>query len=97
MITADEKTNCLLMPSFKGIMHVRVKKEYILSWGKGMVFMFGKVSPSKWIRTDHRFAMAGQSPSPCSGDCIFVLGSVSGELCPRRVWGFFPLTLLTEE
>jgi len=35
MITADEKTNSLLMPSFKGMIDVRVKKRIYSELGKG--------------------------------------------------------------
>jgi len=70
-----------------------LKKEYTPSWGKGVAFVFGKVSPRSQSKphSDHSFTTAGPSPPPCSASWVYALGSGSGELCPRRVcFLFFP-------
>lgn len=89
------------MPSFKGMIHVRVKKkEYTLIWGKGMVFMFGKVSPNKSIRTADVSQLCYGCSVPITlqwrlGLCPGL--SLQGTLPKKSLLFFYSLTFLTEE
>lgn len=73
------------MPSFKDMIHLRVKKvqerERHLCLG-----MCQTTSPSE-PHSHHSSAVAGQSPSPCSGNWLCAIGSGSGEFCTRSLGG----------
>lgn len=82
------------MLSFKGMIHVRVKEEHILSLGKRTAFVFGGVLPNSQssLHSHHGWLRLVRPHCPA-----MATGWAPWALCLRRVCFLFSLMLLTEE
>lgn len=90
-ITADEKTNCLLMPSFKGMIHVRVKKGIYPGTEKGNgVYVWESVTQVDQNCTHITDLLWLVSPHPPAAATGFVSWAQSwGLFAQEKLVGFF--------